>query len=83
MLDTSNRLGFALHGVVLVVMGSDLHRAYHGGVEVSKPLEDKRGVDVARIRELLALTPAQRVAHMVEVVNALVTVRDRARVARQ
>lgn len=46
-------------------------------------LEDKRGVDVARIRELLALTPAQRVAHMVEVVNALVAVRDRARAARQ
>ena len=32
---------------------------------------DQRGVDVAQIRELLALTPAQRVAHMVHVVNTL------------
>ena len=47
------------------------------------PLDDERGVDVARIRELLALTPAQRVAHMVEVVNVLRAVRDRAQAARQ
>ncbi len=46
-------------------------------------LEAERGVDVARIRELLALTPAQRVAHMVEVVNALRSITNRARVVRR
>ena len=46
-------------------------------------LKDERGVDVARIRELLALTPAQRVAHMVEVVNALRSITNRARVVRR
>lgn len=57
--------------------------AQHGGVEMPKILKDKRGVDVSRIRELGAVTPAQRVEHVVEVVNVLSAVSDRARVSRQ
>lgn len=34
-------------------------------------LEDWRGVDVALIRELLKLTPAQRVERMVNIVNTM------------
>lgn len=45
-------------------------------------LEDERGVDVVRIRELLAMTPAQRVEHMVQVINTLQAVSARAREAR-
>ncbi len=33
--------------------------------------EDWRGVDVALIRELLKLTPAQRVERMVNIVNTM------------
>ena len=61
--------------------------AYPGGVMPSREswptLEDERGVDVARIRELLAMTPAERVAHMVAVVNAMQSIRDTAKAARQ
>lgn len=46
------------------------------------PLDDDRGVDVARIRELLAMTAAQRVEHMVQVVNALQAVASRAKASR-
>jgi len=49
---------------------------------VRENLEDERGVDVVRIRELLAMTAAQRVEHMVQVVNALEAVSARAREAR-
>ncbi len=45
-------------------------------------LEDERGVDVGRIRELLAMSPAQRVEHMVQVVNVMRELADRARKAR-
>lgn len=45
-------------------------------------LEDERGVDVVRIRELLAMTPAQRVEHMVQVINSLQAVSAHAREAR-
>jgi hypothetical protein len=45
-------------------------------------LEDERGVDVARIRELLAMTPAERVAHMVQVVNVMRAMTERAEAAR-
>jgi len=45
-------------------------------------LEDARGVDVARIRELLAMTPAQRVEHMVEVINAMLAISQHAQAAR-
>jgi len=34
-------------------------------------LEDWRGVDVALMRELLKLTPAQRVERMVNIVNTM------------
>lgn len=46
-------------------------------------LDDARGVDVVRIRELVALTPAQRVEHMVQVVNTLTAIRQRAQAARR
>ena len=61
--------------------------AYPGRVMPSREswptLEDERGVDVARIRELLAMTPAERVARMVAVVNAMQSIRDSAKTARQ
>ena len=44
---------------------------------------DQRGVDVAQIRELLALTPAQRVEHMVHVVNTLRGIANHAKSARK
>lgn len=34
------------------------------------PLEDERGVDVAAIRERLAMTPAERVDRLIEEVTA-------------
>lgn len=43
------------------------------------PLEDERGVDRAAIRELLALTPAERVERLVstvEVWSAILAHRD-------
>ena len=49
----------------------------------AESLEDERGVDVARIRELLAMTPAERVAHMVEVVNVMRSIADRAEASRR
>ena len=45
-------------------------------------LEDERGVDVARIHELLAMTPAQRVEHMVEVINTMLAISQHAQEAR-
>ena len=45
-------------------------------------LEDARGVDVARIRELLAMTPAQRVEHMVDVINTMLAISQHAQAAR-
>ena len=45
-------------------------------------LEDERGVDVAQIRALLRLSPAERLAHMVEVVNTMQAIRNHAQAAR-
>lgn len=45
-------------------------------------LEDDRGVDVAHIRSLLALTPAQRLAHMVDVVATMRSLTEHAKAAR-
>jgi len=45
-------------------------------------LEDERGVDAAQIRALLRLSPAERLAHMVEVVNTMQEIRDHAQAAR-
>jgi hypothetical protein len=47
-----------------------------------QPLEDERGVDIAQIRALLRLTPAERCAHMVEVTNAMLEIRAHAQAAR-
>jgi hypothetical protein len=45
-------------------------------------LEDDRGVDVAHIPSLLALTPAQRLAHMVDVVTTMRSLAEHAKSAR-
>jgi hypothetical protein len=37
-------------------------------VSATSDLEDERGVDLQQIRDLLGLTPAQRVARLVETV---------------
>ncbi|MBU6244163.1 MAG: hypothetical protein KGP12_03005 [Actinomycetales bacterium] len=49
---------------------------------MQQPLEDERGVDVAQIRALLKLTPAERLEHMVEVVNSMQSMRDHAKASR-
>jgi len=51
-------------------------------VTTLESLEDERGVDVAQIRALLRLSPAERLAHMVDVVNKLQAMRDHAQAAR-
>lgn len=56
--------------------------AYPYAVTTLESLEDERGVDVAQIRALLKLSPAERLAHMVEVVNTLQAIRDHAQAAR-
>jgi len=56
--------------------------AYPYAVTTFESLEDERGVDVAQIRALLQLSPAERLAHMVEVVNTLQAIRDHAQAAR-
>ncbi len=48
-----------------------------------KILKGKRGVDVSQIGEMGAVTPAQRVEHVVEVVNVLSAASDQALLARQ
>lgn len=45
--------------------------AYHGDMDVTIPVEDHRGVDVARIRELLSMTADERVQHMLAVVAVM------------
>jgi hypothetical protein len=51
-------------------------------VTAIEPLEDERGVDVAQMKALLRLSPAERLAHMVEVVNTMQGIRDHAQAAR-
>ena len=51
-------------------------------VTEQRSLEDERGVDTAQIRALLRLTPAERCAHMVDVANAMLAIRDHAQAAR-
>ncbi|MEI6230670.1 MAG: hypothetical protein WCP81_08050 [Actinomycetes bacterium] len=46
-------------------------------------IDDERGVDIARIRELLAMTTAERVAHMVRVANVLRSIADSAEASRR
>ena len=45
-----------------------------GAVTASAGLEDERGVDRRQIRELLALTPAERVDRLVAVVAVWVAI---------
>lgn len=45
-------------------------------------LDDDRGVDVAHIRSLLALTPAQRLAHMIDVVATMRSLTEHDKAAR-
>lgn len=60
------------------------HRARKETVNVSEPvkLDDDRGVDVAHIRSLLALTPAQRLAHMIDVVATMRSLTEHDKAAR-
>ncbi len=44
---------------------------YHQEMDVTIPVEDHRGVDVARIRELLSMTAQERVQHMLTVVAVM------------
>ena len=44
-------------------------------------LEDERGVDVALMRELLKLTPAQRVERMVNIVKTMQDIQAHAKAA--
>ena len=73
----------------LVVVGSSPTRptiveflTYHLSVPEIQPLEDERGVDTAQIRALLRLSPAERCAHMVEVANTMLAIREHAQAAR-
>jgi len=45
-------------------------------------IEDERGVDIAQIQELLAMTPAERLARMVDVVHRMRAMTDHAQQAR-
>lgn len=50
---------------------------------VSLPvIEDARGVDIAQIKARLRLSPAERVAHMVDVANTMRAIANHARRAR-
>jgi hypothetical protein len=42
-----------------------------------RPAEDERGVDIAQIRRLLALTPAERIREMVQASNVLIDMNER------
>jgi hypothetical protein len=46
-------------------------------------LEDESGVDIAIMRELLKLTPAQRVERMVDLVNTMQEIQAHAKAARK
>lgn len=47
------------------------------------PLEDRRGVDVSQIRELLELSVAERAAEMISLSNMMIEAQERARRARE
>lgn len=59
---------------------SATERAYALGVDVFPNLEDHRGVDIGQIRQLLRMTPAERVRYMVTVANKMEDFRRRARI---
>ena len=49
--------------------------------DAMRRIEDERGVDIAQIHELLAMTPAERLARMVDVVNRMRAMTDHAQQA--
>lgn len=51
--------------------------AYHEDVDPYLPPENERGVDIAQIRRLLALTPAERIREMVQASNVLIEVSEK------
>jgi hypothetical protein len=50
---------------------------------MTSPVEDHRGVDVAQIRSLLRMSPAERLSHMLEVSEKLRAIAERAQRARR
>jgi hypothetical protein len=55
--------------------------AYIGAMTSS--VEDRRGVDVAQIRALLQMSPAQRLSHMLELSEKLRAIAEHAQRARR
>ena len=51
-------------------------------IDAMSRIEDERGVDIAQIQELLAMTPAERLARMVDVVHRMRAMTDHAQQAR-
>lgn len=51
-------------------------------IDAMSRIEDERGVDIAQIQELLAMTPAERLVRMVDVVNRMRAMTDHAQQAR-
>jgi hypothetical protein len=50
---------------------------------MTSPVEDHRGVDVAQIRALLRMSPAQRLRHMLEVAQKLRAIAEHAQRTRE
>ena len=51
-------------------------------IDAMSRIEDERGVDIAQIQELLAMTPAERLARMVDVVHRMRAMTDHAQQGR-
>lgn len=62
---------------------SNRQETYSGDMVLASPIEDHRGVDVAQIRTLLAMSPAERLDHMLDVARRLQSLADHAQRARQ
>ena len=69
--------GGVLHPRVGVNSPQPARSPYHEGVDPYRPAEDERGVDIAQIRRLLALTPAERIREMVQASNVLIDMNER------
>ena len=70
------RVGLTLTGIVMSKPHGDPDRLAHpelggtvGAVATSASLDDERGVDRAQIRELLALSPSERVDRLIATVS--------------
>lgn len=70
-------MGGVLHPRVEVYSPKQAGSPYHEGVAPYLPVEDERGVDVAQIRRLLAMTPAERIREMVQASNVLIDMSER------